>query len=338
MFGQAGARRLSQARQMAGDLGAMSTAAVLDLQLAAAADARFDLDELARVAQDALEISERPGIDGVRAKALLFLLESRALRADREGTEHYAALVLAAANGDAELEAFVWGAGRAMRALVADDRAAAAAAFDRSAEILRGCPHAQPASFRGMWPVFLATTGDARAADEIRAAESAGVTKFFSNRGMACYAGAILAGRAGDGARAAALAADGDRALAAYRVWSDVARMLMAEAAPADGWGEPREWLRAARDTFGACGLAALARRCGELLGEVSPGPPWADLGVTAREADVLALIAEGLANKEIAARLFLSPRTVEKHVESLLRKTGARSRTQLLALAGRTT
>ncbi len=306
MFGQAGARRLSQARQMAGDLGAMSTAAVLDLQLAAAADARFDLDELARVAQDALEISERPGIDGVRAKALLFLLESRALRADREGTEHYAALVLAAADGDAELEAFVWGAGRAMRALVADDRAAAAAAFDRSAEILRGCPHAQPASFRGMWPVFLATTGDARAADEIRAAESAGVTKFFGNRGMACYAGAILAGRAGDGARAAAL--------------------------------EPREWLRAARDTFGACGLAALARRCGELLGEVSPGPPWADLGVTAREADVLALIAEGLANKEIAARLFLSPRTVERHVESLLRKTGARSRTQLLALAGRTT
>jgi DNA-binding NarL/FixJ family response regulator len=56
---------------------------------------------------------------------------------------------------------------------------------------------------------------------------------------------------------------------------------------------------------------------------------------VTVREADVLRLVAEGLANKEIAARLFLSPRTVEKHVESLLRKTGARSRTQLVAIAG---
>jgi DNA-binding NarL/FixJ family response regulator len=45
--------------------------------------------------------------------------------------------------------------------------------------------------------------------------------------------------------------------------------------------------------------------------------------------------VAEGLANKEIAIRLYLSPRTIEKHVESLLRKTGARSRTQLVAVAG---
>ena len=54
--------------------------------------------------------------------------------------------------------------------------------------------------------------------------------------------------------------------------------------------------------------------------------------GITAREADVLRLVADGLPNKEIAARLNLSPRTVEKHVESLLRKTGARSRTSLAA------
>ena len=49
----------------------------------------------------------------------------------------------------------------------------------------------------------------------------------------------------------------------------------------------------------------------------------------------MLRLVAEGLANKEIAARLHVSPRTVEKHVESLLRKTAARSRTQLVARAG---
>jgi DNA-binding NarL/FixJ family response regulator len=47
--------------------------------------------------------------------------------------------------------------------------------------------------------------------------------------------------------------------------------------------------------------------------------------GITAREADVLRLVAGGLANKQIAVGLHLSPRTVEKHVESLLRKTGAR-------------
>jgi DNA-binding NarL/FixJ family response regulator len=45
-------------------------------------------------------------------------------------------------------------------------------------------------------------------------------------------------------------------------------------------------------------------------------------------------VISGGLADKQIAARLHLSPRTVEKHVESLLRKTGARSRTGLEAAA----
>ena len=54
------------------------------------------------------------------------------------------------------------------------------------------------------------------------------------------------------------------------------------------------------------------------------PGPLHA-LGVTEREADVLRLVAQGLGNREIAEQMFLSPRTVEKHVASLLAKTGLR-------------
>ena len=61
----------------------------------------------------------------------------------------------------------------------------------------------------------------------------------------------------------------------------------------------------------------------------------WARLGITDRQADVLRLVATGISNKEIAARLHLSPRTVEKHVENLLRITAAQSRTQLVAIAG---
>ena len=40
---------------------------------------------------------------------------------------------------------------------------------------------------------------------------------------------------------------------------------------------------------------------------------------MTAREAEVLELVGGRLSNKDIAARLYLSPRTVEKHVASLL-------------------
>jgi DNA-binding CsgD family transcriptional regulator len=49
-----------------------------------------------------------------------------------------------------------------------------------------------------------------------------------------------------------------------------------------------------------------------------------------------LALVAEGHSNREIAAQLYVSPRTVEKHVERLLAKTATSRRSQLAALAAR--
>jgi predicted ATPase/DNA-binding CsgD family transcriptional regulator len=56
--------------------------------------------------------------------------------------------------------------------------------------------------------------------------------------------------------------------------------------------------------------------------------------GISDREAEVLALIAERATNAEIAARLFVSVRTVESHVSSLLRKLGASDRRELARLA----
>ncbi len=56
--------------------------------------------------------------------------------------------------------------------------------------------------------------------------------------------------------------------------------------------------------------------------------------GLTAREGEVLALIAEGLANKEIAARLYLSEATVKTHVNHIIAKTAARSRAELVRYA----
>ena len=56
--------------------------------------------------------------------------------------------------------------------------------------------------------------------------------------------------------------------------------------------------------------------------------------GLTNRQMEVLELLAEGLSNREIGRRLFLSTRTVDHHVSALLQKLGAGSRARAAALA----
>ncbi len=334
LFDHAGISRLAQARRSAGDLGALSTAAVLDIQLSAACFFRFALDEAADHARSALAISERLGMGQIRAVALVFLGEIFGLRQDPAEMERFFARAVAAAPGDPEIEGSAWGGGRAMVALLGGDTAGAIAALGRGLSLLNTLPQQGPAHYRGLWPLLLASAGDERASAAIDEARRLGVTVNRVNRGMLGYATAILAGRRGEPELAADTARAADADLAHYPVWGDLARLQAAVPALAGGWGQPRTWLQAAQVSFAAHGIDALAARCADILAGPPPGR-WSWLGVTAREADVLMLVAEGLANREIAARLHVSPRTVEKHVESLLRKAGARSRTQLVAIAG---
>jgi DNA-binding NarL/FixJ family response regulator len=58
--------------------------------------------------------------------------------------------------------------------------------------------------------------------------------------------------------------------------------------------------------------------------------------GLTAREAEILELLDEGLRNSEIAERLYRSVRTIEHHVDAVLAKLGAGTRAEAVALARR--
>src|ERR1700694_2206303 len=81
--------------------------------------------------------------------------------------------------------------------------------------------------------------------------------------------------------------------------------------------------------------LAARAAR----LGGHQPGgyqAPAPLAGLTSREHEVLRLLVAGRSNKEIAAALFISPKTASVHVSNILGKLGASSRTEAAAIAQR--
>ena len=69
--------------------------------------------------------------------------------------------------------------------------------------------------------------------------------------------------------------------------------------------------------------------------GTGGPGPGLPD-GLTEREGEVLALIAQGLSNAEIAAQLFVSRSTVKTHINQIFAKTGSRDRAQAIIYAQR--
>jgi DNA-binding CsgD family transcriptional regulator len=89
---------------------------------------------------------------------------------------------------------------------------------------------------------------------------------------------------------------------------------------------------RARLDTGPVEGAAAAA---GAGAG-AAPAAPGLLSGLTAREREVLRLLAQGSSNREIAAELFIAPKTASVHVSNILAKLGAASRTEAAAIAHR--
>ncbi len=321
---------LIEAQQQAEAVGAMATAAVLDIEIAAGYATVDDLDAAARHAERATRRGRELGLGLVAAWGWQHAAAIAGLRGDDDGAAAARAAALAAAPGDRDIEGFVV-SGQVFAALAHDDLDTALELATRMTKTLRGSHTAAPAHSRAAWPVLLALRGRPEAAAAIDEMEAAGVAVTPGGRAWLDLARALLTGRS-DPERAGALAVEADARLVRMPLWRSLGRRLAAEAAAADGWQVPSGWLTEAEVTLRGLGYHRAGDACRRLRGAEPGDVPaaWAARGITRREADVLALVVEGCSNREIAERLYLSVRTVEKHVESLLRKTATKTRTQL--------
>ncbi|HEV3357953.1 MAG TPA: AAA family ATPase [Pseudonocardiaceae bacterium] len=178
---------------------------------------------------------------------------------------------------------------------------------------------------------------------EFRDVSSSSTSKMRWNRHFVQLAHAVLLGRAGRTAKAEATMAQAQESAAPYAMARHLGLRLVAEPANADHWGDPVIWLRAAAEYFRQANVSAVTSACRGLLRQYGEHVPQrrtgagripADLralGVTVREFEVLELLVQRMTNKTIASRLHLSPRTVEKHVASLLLKTDQPNRSALV-------
>ena len=337
--------RLADARDRAAATGDLASVAVLDLQTAAAHSARWELDEAVAAADRCIATSRRLQLPTL-PKALVLRAAAEALRGGTPALERLLAEAVGLAPTDTHLFGEAAGT-RGYRALAVADDARALRHLDEALSAFRRRPNEVTGSPAiGLW-ILMHTVADTERTTPPPPPEP------FADRwgeGLCLFADAVAAGRRGDSAAAEERFATAD---ARMREPVDIgwfrlqARRLVAGAALADGWGDPAAWVRedlAVLDARGeerwAAALRGLLRRAGEVVprrGHDADLPAvLRERAVTTREADVLALVAEGRANREIAERLFLSPRTVEKHVERLLTKTGVARRTELAAWAAR--
>jgi DNA-binding CsgD family transcriptional regulator len=92
---------------------------------------------------------------------------------------------------------------------------------------------------------------------------------------------------------------------------------------------DARARLRTALEWFERLGARRWAERAGVELAAAG-GTPAAAGALTAQQAQIARLAGQGLSNKEIAARLFLSPRTVGYHLHNVFARLGVSARHQL--------
>ena len=330
---------LLKARDVAGEIGLLRQQGQVDVLLA---DLALVAEGPSAIVQPAAALRDRAALTGFPVFAFfseLLLATRDAVAGDRRSMEErlgrIETLEPIPPDNVGQLAA-----ARAMAALIGHDLAAAKRLLDESARPLVEHGSSAPLSHFGLWAVVAALVegADETARAVVRARP--GVLR-RSTLGALRYADAIVAGRLSRGTEAAQAYAEGNELLSRVEWWRRFLRLFTLEAAVADGWGDPVPVLRADLGEYERREEVHLARICRDALrragvpvrrgrGDSLVPAALRAHGVTSREVDVLTLLARGLTNAAISEQLFLSPRTVETHIASLLAKSGTANRQQL--------
>jgi DNA-binding CsgD family transcriptional regulator len=223
--------------------------------------------------------------------------------------------------------------GLALLRLAQGQQSAALASIRLAVDEVEGPP--QRARLLGALVEILLAAGEleeARRAAEELAATAAGLRAELLSAVAAQAQGAVLL--AGGDAKAALT-----KLRQAWRIWQDLdspyegarTRTLIGLACRDLGDDDTAAMeLDASRWVFGQLGAAPDVAQVDRLIARGSPPPG----GLTAREAEVLRLVASGRTNRAIASDLFLSEKTVARHVSNIFTKLGVTSRSAATAFA----
>ncbi|WP_053643786.1 AAA family ATPase [Streptomyces sp. XY431] len=338
--------RLERAREAAAGLGAIVLTQTLDGLLAMNAVMRGEWHTARTIVDRCLDATAR--LHNLAAHRYL-LLSSATLAAHLGRTremERELARFRQAGGEESFLTPLRYGLCRAVGALLAEDRPGA------RAELAAGLAWEEehPSVFylagrHGLHPLLEVVEGRWDRAALDRAAAVPAVELAWNHQFLR-FADAVLLGREGRPAEAARAVAEAGPGAASFPLAHHLALRLAAEAALADGWGDPVAWLRTAEEYFHQLEVQPVAAACRTLLrragasvaqhrgGRDAVPAGLRTCGVTVREYEVLVLLADRPGNQELARKLSISPRTVEKHLASLLAKTGHPDRAALCALA----
>jgi DNA-binding CsgD family transcriptional regulator/transcriptional regulator with XRE-family HTH domain/tetratricopeptide (TPR) repeat protein len=336
--------RLTEALAVANRAGAVVTALDIELELAVVQTCRGEYDAASAATLRCEETAARLRLTHTRRVAL----GERAIVAAHGGQRSEVNTLLARfrdlGGEEDDFSSAVRGFGLAICHLLWEDGELASAELETAAAQESRRPTSYLSFIHGP-NLLLAVLDERIGAAECGALAHSAQVQAGWNRQFLVLAEAVLHGREGRVAEADLAAAEFLVRSRRYPLARHLGLRLVAPSAIEHGWGEPVGWLRMAEAHFHdsaplvARACRALLRRAGAPVPQHRQGgdtiPPLARTwGITVREYEVLRLIADRLGNQEIGRRLFLSPRTVEKHVANLLAKTGRPDRTLLADLA----